>query len=320
MSDDERTRALSLQRVRDARRSAKPGDPVRLPTGADGERTASISRADVDRLTRRGRAEQVGRLPRTDEDVERTEGLSREELDRLVERTKGRQVGRLPERRKRKGSLLRELGIVVGVALVLSVLIKTFVAQPFWIPSGSMENTLVRGDRVVVSKLTPGPLSLHRGDVVVFEDTGGWLEEPPVHRSAAANAVVKPLQFVGLYPEGDNHLIKRVIGLPGDHVTCKPGGKVTINDTAIDEPYLYPGDQPCSEGFDIRVPADKVWVLGDHRSDSADSRFHDNGSGGRDGSVPMSSITGRAVAIAWPTARMGWLSDYSTTFDKVPHE
>ncbi|GAB3579044.1 signal peptidase I [Calidifontibacter terrae] len=286
MSQDEHTRAISLQRVRDARRAARKQEPVRLPEPPDENRTSSMSRA---------------------------------QLDAIVGRTRSKQVGKLPQPRKRKGSLLRELGIVVAVALVLSILIKTFLAQPFWIPSGSMENTLVRGDRVIVGKLTPGPLALHRGDVVVFEDTGHWLEEPNVKRSTLSSIVVRPLQFVGLYPEGDNHLIKRVIGLPGDHVTCHPGSKLTINDIAIDEPYLYPGDQPCDGAFNIRVPDGKVWVMGDHRSDSGDSRFHDNDSGGADGSVPMSSITGRAVAIAWPMDRMGWLSNYSTTFDKVPN-
>lgn len=319
MSDDDRTRPIPRTGPPDGRRNADSADPVRLPRPADANRTESMSREDLDRLTSRGRAEQVGRLPQHEQDVDRTHAVSRSELDGIVGRTRINQVRRLPALRKRKGSLLRELGIVVAVALVLSVLIKTFLAQPFWIPSESMEGTLVPGDRVIVSKLTPGPMSLNRGDVVVFEDTGHWLEEPNVRRSGLGSFLVKPLQFVGLYPEGDNHLIKRVIGLPGDHVTCRPGGKLTVNGTGLDEPYLFAGDRPCDDAFDIRVPAKKVWVMGDHRSDSGDSRYHDNDSGGVDGSVPMSSITGRAVAIAWPMDRMGWLSNYSTTFDKVPN-
>ncbi|TWP35617.1 signal peptidase I [Leekyejoonella antrihumi] len=208
----------------------------------------------------------------------------------------------------------RELTVVVVVALVLSLLIKTFLLQPFWIPSGSMNNTLIYGDRVVVSKLTPGPFELQRGDVIVFTDPGGWLDEPPTH----PGPVVKALEFVGLYPAGDNHLIKRLIGLPGDHVKCcTKQGLVTVNGVAIHEPYLKPGDPPSMTKFNITVPPGKVWVMGDNRSNSGDSRYHDDGTG-RTGSVPEKDITGRAVAIVWPLDRMSWLSNYSTTFDKVP--
>ena len=216
---------------------------------------------------------------------------------------------------------LREIGIVVVTALVLSLIVKTFLFQAFWIPSGSMENTLVYGDRVVVSKLTPGPFGLKRGDVVVFEDPDHWLDEPPPpNRSAAGTAVHDVLEFVGIVPTGEgNHLIKRVIGLPGDHVVCcTDTGKLKVNGTAINEPYVHPGNPPSIERFDITVPAGKVWVMGDHRSDSGDSRFHDNGSGGKDGSVPESLIVGRAVAIVWPLNRISWLGDYSDTYANVP--
>lgn len=208
----------------------------------------------------------------------------------------------------------RELSIVVVVALVLSLLIKTFLFQPFWIPSGSMSNTLVYGDRIIVSKLTPGPVDLHRGDVVVFTDPGGWLDEKHVDHGP----VISALQFLGLYPAGDDHLIKRVIGMPGDHVRCcTASGLVTVNGAAIREPYVRPGDPPSRKRFDITVPAGEVWVMGDHRSNSGDSRFHDDGTG-RAGSVPIDDITGRAVAIVWPVDRVSWLSDYSTVYDDVP--
>lgn len=212
-------------------------------------------------------------------------------------------------------ALGRELTVVVAVALILSLLIKTFLLQPFWIPSGSMNNTLVYGDRVIVSKLTPGVFDLQRGDVIVFTDPGGWLDEPVSHPGPVARA----LQFVGLYPAGDNHLIKRVIGLPGDQVKCcTVGGLISVNGVAIHEPYLHPGDPPSTTKFDITVPKGKVWVMGDHRSNSGDSRYHDDGTG-RTGSVPEKDITGRAIAIVWPVDRITWLSNYPGTFAKVPH-
>jgi signal peptidase I len=216
---------------------------------------------------------------------------------------------------------LREIGIVVVTALVLSLIVKTFLFQAFWIPSGSMESTLIYGDRVVVSKLTPGPFDLKRGDVVVFEDPDHWLDEtPPPHRGAFGSVAHDVLEFVGIVPTGEgNHLIKRVIGLPGDHVVCcTDTGKLKINGTAINEPYVHAGDPPSIEKFDITVPPGKVWVMGDHRSDSGDSRFHDNGTHGKEGSVPEDDIVGRAVSIVWPLDRISWLSDYSDTFADVP--
>jgi signal peptidase I len=217
---------------------------------------------------------------------------------------------------------VKEVGIVVVMALGLSFVVKTWLLQAFFIPSGSMEDTLLVGDRVIVSKLTPGPMDLERGDVVVFRDPGGWLESvPPVTRSGASGALHDALVFVGLLPaESEDHLIKRVIGLPGDHVVCcTTEGGLMVNDVAIDEPYLKAGDDPSSLDFDIRVPAGHLWVMGDHRSDSEDSRFHDDPSkNGRDGAVPVDVVTGRAVATVWPLARADWLSAYPTTFADVP--
>lgn len=218
--------------------------------------------------------------------------------------------------RKARGlrRVAREVAVVLTVAVVLSLLVKTFLVQPFWIPSGSMNPTLVKGDRIVVSKLTPGPLDLQRGDVVVFEDPGHWLQTP----EKELGPVAQGLEFVGLYPAGDNHLVKRVIGMPGDRVVCcAKDGRLTINGTAITEPYLQPGDRPSDLKFDVRVPSGKVWVMGDHRTNSADSRYHDQGSGGRVGSVPIDDITGRAVLVVWPIGRMGGIGNHSSTFEKV---
>ena len=224
----------------------------------------------------------------------------------------------------RQGSfliLLRESAIVIGMALLLSLIVKTWLMQAFYIPSESMENTLLKGDRVIVSKLTPTPFALHRGDVIVFEDPDHWLpDQAPVQRSPLGSALQSTLTFVGLLPSDEgNHLIKRVIGLPGDHVVCCDSNqRLTINGAPLNETYLFPGDAPSLQPFDIRVPAGRVWVMGDHRSNSADSRPHDEGSGGAKGSVPESRIVGRAMTVVWPVWRWSWLSDSSETFAKVP--
>ncbi len=215
---------------------------------------------------------------------------------------------------------IREFVLVVAMALALSFVVKTWLFQAFYIPSGSMEDTLLVNDRVIVNKLVPGPIDLKRGDVVVFQDPGGWL--PPsatVDRGPIGTAVHDGLTFVGLLPDNsDDHLIKRVIGLPGDRVTCGADHIVKVNGVPLSEPYVRPGDQPSNVEFDITVPAGRIWVMGDHRSDSEDSRFHDPRGDGSGGSVPISSVTGRAVAVVWPIAHLSWLSDYPGTFGPVP--
>lgn len=214
---------------------------------------------------------------------------------------------------------LRELLVVVVMALALSFVIKTWVIQAFYIPSGSMEDTLVLNDRVIVNKLVPKAMDLQRGDVVVFTDPDHWLSgtvEPP--RGPVMQKVHDALSFVGLLPsESDDHLIKRVIGLPGDHVACCDAkGRVTVNGSPIDESYIKPGDVPSAIPFEVTVPAGKVWVMGDHRSDSEDSRFHNDD--GASGAVPIEKITGRAIAIVWPLDRIGWLPNFSATFANIP--
>ncbi|MGO4341848.1 signal peptidase I [Pedococcus sp. 2YAF34] len=220
------------------------------------------------------------------------------------------------------GAAVKEFAIVVGMALVLSFIVKTWLLQAFYIPSGSMEDTLVLNDRVIVSKLTPGPVDLKRGDIVVFADPGNWLEETPaVPHGKVVTAIRETMTFVGLLPDNsENHLIKRVIGLPGDHVVCcDEGGRITINGTAIKEPYLKPGDAASEQDFDITVPRGRVWVMGDHRSNSADSRAHDGPEdNGSQGSVDERLIVGRAVALVWPLDHMTWLSNPREVFAKVP--
>ena len=220
------------------------------------------------------------------------------------------------------GAAVKEFAIVVGMALVLSFIVKTWLLQAFYIPSGSMEDTLVLNDRVIVSKLTPGPIDLRRGDIVVFSDPGNWLEETPaVPHGKVVTAVREAMTFVGLLPDNsENHLIKRVIGLPGDHVVCcDEGGRITINGAAIKEPYLKPGDAASEQDFDITVPRGRVWVMGDHRSNSADSRAHDSPEdNGSQGSVDERLIVGRAVALVWPLDHLTWLSNPHAVFAKVP--
>jgi signal peptidase I len=218
---------------------------------------------------------------------------------------------------------IKEIIIIAVMAMVLSFVVKTWLIQAFYIPSGSMENTLMVDDRVIVSKLTPGPVDLSRGDIVVFQDPDHWLGNLPAAppEPGVRGAIHRGLQFVGLLPDdSDDHLIKRVIGLPGDHVVCcgKDGG-LTINGVEITENYIKPGDTPGGgkQPFDIVVPAGRVWVMGDHRSDSSDSRFHDDGTGAT-GSVPIADITGRAVTIVWPVDHVDWLSVPGNVYGSVP--
>jgi len=208
----------------------------------------------------------------------------------------------------------KEILSIAVIALVISFLIKTFVLQAFWIPSGSMENTLVFGDRVIVSKIQAGPLGIDRGDVVVFEDPDDWLPpEVRTDRGPVLNPIVRSLEFVGLAPTGQgNHLIKRVIGVGGDQVECcDDDGRMTVNGVPLDEDYLFPGDEPSQMPFDITVPDDSLWVMGDHRSISGDSRLHDD-STGTAGSVPTDRVVGQAMALVWPLGRADWFQTPQT--------
>ncbi|ACZ30203.1 signal peptidase I [Xylanimonas cellulosilytica DSM 15894] len=216
--------------------------------------------------------------------------------------------------------LLRETAIIVVSALVLSWLIKTLLVQAFYIPSPSMYDTLVEGDRVMVSRLVPRVLDIHRGDIVVFKDPGGWLDPyvPPDH-GPIGNAVVTGLTAVGLMPQDTGeHLIKRVIGLPGDHVTCcDADGQVDVNGVAITEtPYLRPGQVPSKASFDVVVPDGMLFVLGDNRGDSADSRAHLGNPGG--GFVPVDNVVGTAFATVWPFPRATWHRNPGDVFEQVP--
>ncbi|TWP35565.1 signal peptidase I [Leekyejoonella antrihumi] len=223
-------------------------------------------------------------------------------------------------RKTSRRAFYREIATIVVIALALSFLVKTFLAQPYSIPSQSMENTLLPGDRIIVSKFTPQHSPLHRGDVIVFKRPTSWGPDPLPKPSALRQSISDALVFVGVLPGGGEHLVKRLIGLPGDRVKCcTKQGLLTVNGVAIHEPYIKPGNAPSIQTFDITVPAGRVWVMGDNRGDSADSRVHGKGATwGATGSVPMSDISGEVVAIAWPLSRIGSVNSYPKVFAKVP--
>ena len=212
---------------------------------------------------------------------------------------------------------LKEILTVVVIAVVLSFLIKTFLFRAFYIPSESMMNTLDVNDRIFVNLLVPEPIALQRGDVVVFRDTKGWLV-PTVQRPAGPlTGVQDALTFVGLLPDNsEQHLVKRVIGLPGDHVVCCDGsGRLTVNGAPLDEKYVNSAEVPQVRDFDVVVPAGKVWVMGDNRNHSADSRAHMESNGGF---IDVADIEGKAAVIAWPLNRIKALDNYQDVFRGVP--
>ncbi|MFD4140586.1 signal peptidase I [Streptomyces sp. NPDC058572] len=215
---------------------------------------------------------------------------------------------------KKQRSFWKELPLLIGIALLLALLIKTFLVQAFSIPSASMQNTLQRGDRVLVDKLTPWFGSEpQRGEVVVFHDPGGWLEGEP---TPTPNVLQKFLSFIGLMPSSEEKdLIKRTIAVAGDTVECKKGGPVKVNGKALDEPYIYPGNTPCDDQpfGPFKVPEERIWVMGDHRQNSQDSRYHMEDKNG--GFVPVDKVVGRAVVVAWPLSRWSTLP-VPETFDQ----
>ena len=204
----------------------------------------------------------------------------------------------------RKGSVLREFPILVIVALAVSLIIKSFLVQFFYIPSGSMENTLQINDRVAVNKIPFISNSINRGDVVVFRDPANWLPEPYADNQNKIIAKIKDgLVLVGVLPNpAKQYLVKRVIGIAGDNVVGKDG-IVTINGKKTTEPYIFAGNKASELDFNVTVPEGKIWVMGDHRGASADSRYHQDDV--NNGFVPESKVTGRVLGIIWPIKNVG---------------
>ena len=223
-------------------------------------------------------------------------------------------------RRRRRVSWWVELIALFAFALVIMLVIKTYVIQAFFIPSSSMENTLDIGDKVLVNKLIYHVRPIDRGDVIVFNGEGSW--DPPSPPQSSDPIVRWASEFghavVGLFgiSPGVHDYIKRVIGLPGDHVVCcNAQGDVTVNGVALHEKsYLYPGNPPSTTKFNIRVPPGRLWVMGDHRNVSYDSRGHIGDPGG--GTIPENQVVGRAFLILWPPSRFRVLP-IPSTFNKL---
>nr|WP_059011692.1 signal peptidase I [Streptomyces specialis] len=227
-------------------------------------------------------------------------------------------------KRRRRLRATREVPILIGTALLIALILKTFLVQAFVIPSGSMEQTIKIDDRVLVDKLTPWfGWEPARGEVVVFKDPGGWLQSERENTADdEAPIVIEQIQdaltWIGLLPtQNDQDLIKRVIGIGGDRVVCcDDEGRVTVNGEPLnEEDYIYPGNPPSLRTFDVTVPEGRLFVMGDHRSNSSDSRYHLDEAG--QGTVPEDLVVGRAVVIAWPFGHWGKL-DGTEAFASVP--
>lgn len=206
----------------------------------------------------------------------------------------------------------REGGTVILYALVIAFLVKTFLLRGFYIPSGSMEQTLQVNDRVFINVAGSYFNEPKRGDVIVFKDSQGWI--PSTQKTS--NPLKDGLSFVGILPDtSSNYLVKRVIGTPGDVVESDGTGKIKVNGVEITEPYLYPGNPPSEVPFKVTVPAGKYFVMGDHRSNSADSRYHIS-----DGTAFISKddVQGNVFVVAWPLSHFGLLQDQSSVFSSIP--
>jgi signal peptidase I len=218
-------------------------------------------------------------------------------------------------KKKKPMPLWQETILLLALALVLAIIIKSLFVQAFYIPSPSMEPQFVKNDRILVQKVSYwGGASPSRGDIVVFEDPGGWLDE--TDSSTPHSPVTRLMEKIGLYPTG-GHLVKRVIGIGGDRVVCCDAkGRITVNGRALDEKsYLPKGTAPSQIKFDRKVPKDHLWMMGDNRAFSYDSRGHMGGPGG--GFVDQSLVVGKVFALIWP-AKRAQIIHRPKTFEGIP--
>lgn len=214
------------------------------------------------------------------------------------------------------GRAFLETVVIIVIALAAAILIRVFLVQAFYVPSGSMENTLLPSDRIVASKITTHFSGVNRGEVVVFKDPGGWLPAPAPAPGGVAGAMRSFFTFIGLLPaDSGSDLVKRVIGVGGDHIQCcDPQGRIVLNGKSLVEPYIKPGDPTDQVIFDVVVPQGDVFVMGDNRSNSRDSRYHLRVN---DGGVPVDNVVGKVFAIVWPLNRMSVVS-VPDTFADIP--
>ena len=227
------------------------------------------------------------------------------------------------KRHKTRGVKLfiRDIVLIFLAAIIISVGIKAFLIRSFYIPSDSMQDTLQQNDRIIVNELVPRIIPVQHGDVVVFTDPGGWLNAPPVVQPNGFVAGVDwVLSLVGLSaPDSNDHLIKRVIGLPGDKVACcNAFGQMTVNGIPLVEPYLKLPQgvtKNSADDFAVTVPRNSLWVMGDNRYNSKDSRY--NTTTPSKGFVPMDDVVGRAFVLTWPVSHWTWLDNYPKVFGGV---
>ncbi|HSV40107.1 MAG TPA: signal peptidase I [Nocardioidaceae bacterium] len=204
------------------------------------------------------------------------------------------------KKKKRRIPAWIEFIVLLAVAISIAVVIKAFFVQMFFVPSTSMRPLFITDDRILVQKVSYWTGDVSRGDVIVFEDPGGqWLNLT----DPSLNVIQKALSTVGLYPTG-GHLVKRVIGVGGDHVVCcDKKGRITVNGVPLNETtYILEGTKPSDMDFDITVPEGRLWVMGDNRTNSEDSRYHQSLEGG--GTVPVDGVVGKVWAIVWPGDRI----------------